>query len=149
MERLEFVQGNLIDVVEMQKMLHREKLCEKFGKALQTMADAERDWSKADVLTAKISSTTIITMYFVSLALKRLKPYLVSLFGREDVRVVTIGYQMEGREPNRAKHVLDLTVFKYDMKMIDKDPEEWRLGYKEDEAAGLASTSSNEKTNRP
>ena len=50
MERLEFVQGNLIDVMERQKMLHRETLCEKFGKALQTMADAERDWSKADVL---------------------------------------------------------------------------------------------------
>jgi hypothetical protein len=36
--------------------------------------------------------------------------------------------------------LLDLMVFKYDMKMIDNDPEEWRLGYKEDEAAGLAST---------
>jgi hypothetical protein len=71
---LEFVQGNLIDVVERQKMLHQEKLREKSGKALQTMADAEREWSKADVLTAKISSATIITMYFVSSALKRLKP---------------------------------------------------------------------------
>jgi hypothetical protein len=60
------------------------------------MADAERDWSKANVSTAKISSATIITVYFVSLALKRLKPYLVSLFGGEDVRVITIGYQMEG-----------------------------------------------------
>ena len=47
---------------------------------------------------------------------------------------------MEGWEPDWARYVLDLMVFKYEMKMIDNDPEEWRLGYKEDEAAGFAST---------
>ena len=62
------------------------------------------------------------------------------LFGGKDVRVVTIGYQMEGWEPDWAERVLDLTVFKYEMKILDNDPEEWRLGYKEDEAAGFAST---------
>ena len=57
------LQGDLIDVLERQKMLHREKLHENSGKALQTMADAEKDWSKADTLAAKISSATIITVY--------------------------------------------------------------------------------------
>ena len=54
------------------------------------------------------------------------------LFGGKDVRVVTIGYQMEGWEPDWAERVLDLTVFKYEMKILDNDPEEWRSGYKED-----------------
>ncbi len=47
---------------------------------------------------------------------------------------------MEGWEPDWAERVLDLTVFKYEMKILDNDPEEWRLGYKEDEAAAFAST---------
>ena len=138
MERLEFVRGDLMDVVERQRMLHRERLRERSGEASRTMADAERDWSEADALTAKISSATIVTMYFVSPALQLLRPYLASLFGGKDVRVITVGYPMEGWEPDWAERVLDLTVFKYDMKMMDNDPEEWRLGRKEDEAAGLA-----------
>ena len=47
---------------------------------------------------------------------------------------------MEGWKPDWAEHLLDLMVLNYEMKMIDNDPEEWRLGYKEDEAAGFAST---------
>jgi hypothetical protein len=57
------LRGDLIDVLERQKMLHREKLHKKSSNALQTVADAERDWSKADALTAKISSAKIITVY--------------------------------------------------------------------------------------
>jgi hypothetical protein len=108
-------------------------------KTLELASTHDEDWSKEDQITNKISSATVITMYFVHDALRQLKPYLASLLGGKDnVRVITIGYEMEGWEPDWAERVLDLTVFRYDISKISADPEEWMLeDGKDDETVGL------------
>ncbi|KAL3783123.1 hypothetical protein HJC23_012459 [Cyclotella cryptica] len=143
MERLEFVQGDLIQLVKRQKELYHQRLRDKTSSGTNHQHDGprllqpkpfnladthNRDWSKEDQITGKISSSTVITMYFVHEALRQLKPYLASLLGgKENVRVITVGYEMEGWDPDWAERVLDLTVFRYDMSKISADPEEWRL----------------------
>ncbi|KAL7516065.1 hypothetical protein ACHAWX_001123 [Stephanocyclus meneghinianus] len=154
-DRLEFVQADLIELVKRHKERyhlsirdktstdsnHREHEAPSFSqsKSLELASAHTGDWSNEDQITNKISSSTIITMYFVHEALRQLKPYLASLLGGKDnVRVITVGYEMEGWEPDWAERVLDLTVFRYDMSKISAHPEEWMLeDGKDDETVGL------------
>eukprot|EP00956_Cyclotella_meneghiniana_P045854 scaffold387669_cov89-Cyclotella_meneghiniana.AAC.2 len=132
LERLEFVQGDLVEVIQRQKYLHQMKLQENHDNSTTVTeavtTDATKDYTEIDKLNTLIASSTIITMYFVHSALNQLQPYLASLFGgRDDVRIITIGYEMKDWEPDWAERVLDLTVFRYDMKNISKYHAEWSL----------------------
>ncbi|KAL7550078.1 hypothetical protein ACHAWF_013313, partial [Thalassiosira exigua] len=78
-------------------------------------------------VTRRLSDSTVVTMYFVRDALLRLKPYLASVLGgKKGVRIVTIGYEMEGWDASWAERVLDLSVFRYDMEGVSNRPAEWR-----------------------
>jgi hypothetical protein len=115
-ERLEFLQADLIKVIERQKQKHMQQ------------HNTEESPSMEDSITQKLSNSTIVTMYFVHDALQQLQPYLASLLGgKENVRVVTVGYEMKGWNPTWAERVLGLTVFKYDMKNVSNDPLDWRV----------------------
>jgi hypothetical protein len=132
MDRLEFVQGDLVEAIRRQKEMHRKKLQlqpNDNDASIEDTTDSHQDLcTEIDKLNDKISTCTVITMYFVHNALDQLKPYLESLFGgNENVRIITIGYEMRGWEPDWAERVLDLTVFRYDMKNISRDPIEWSL----------------------
>ncbi len=124
-ERLEFHQADLIRVIERQKQKYQSQLASS-DKASTISKD---DWSKEDNITDKISSSTIITMYFVDDALKQMKPYLESTVGgKTNVRVVTIGYEMQGWDATWVERVLGLTIFKYDMGNVSNEPVEWKVG---------------------
>ncbi|KAL7535790.1 hypothetical protein ACHAXR_006729 [Thalassiosira sp. AJA248-18] len=124
-ERLEFLQADLIQVVERQKEQYQQ---------LQSSAEAAASGSKEDDITRKLTQSTIVTMYFVNDALIQLQPYLEStLGGRENVRVITVGYEMKGWDATWVERVLGLTIFKYDMKDVSNDPLEWRVGGGEEE----------------
>lgn len=132
LERLEFIQGDLVEAIQRQKYLHQTKLLENHDSSTAAIeaatTDATKDYTKIDNLNTRIASSTIITMYFVHSALNQLQPYLASLFGgRDDVRIITIGYEMKDWEPDWAERVLDLTVFRYDMMNISKYHAEWSL----------------------
>jgi hypothetical protein len=141
-ERLEFHQADLIRVIERQK----EKYQSQLSSSDNASTISNDDWSKEDSITEKISTSTIITMYFVNDALKQMKPYLEStLGGKSNVRVVTIGYEMYGWDATWVERVLGLTIFKYDMGNVSNEPAEWKVG-ENDEGGGIESrtTLSNE-----
>ena len=84
----------------------------------------------------KLMRSTIITAYFVYDALAKLRPYLASgLGGTENVRVITVGYEMGGDwEPSWVESVLGLTIFRYDMVGISRHPIAWRMDASEEDA---------------
>jgi len=129
-DKLDFVQADLIRVIERQKTKYKEQLLSFQGNTLSISKKGEvekvEDWSKEDEITQQISQSTIITMYFVDEALQQIQPYLASVVGgRTDVCVITIGYEMKGWEPSWVERVLGLTIFKYDMINVANDPVEW------------------------
>jgi len=128
-ERLEFLQADLIRVVERQKEKHQQQLS-KYGALAMTQEndDTAQDWSKEDDITEKLAQSTVVTMYFVHDALQQIQPYLAStLGGKENVRLVTVGYEMKGWDATWVERVLGLTIFKYDMKNVSNDPLGWRV----------------------
>mmetsp|Transcript_22190 Transcript_22190/g.45032 ORF Transcript_22190/g.45032 Transcript_22190/m.45032 type:complete len:555 (-) Transcript_22190:65-1729(-) len=128
-QRLEFIQGDLKRVVELGKRGYQQRQGLRASNATTTTferGEDEEDWSKEEEINQKLSNSTLITMYFVNDALFQLQPYLASILGGKDnVRVVTVGYEMKGWEPDWAERVYDLTVFRYDMKNISPHPIEW------------------------
>jgi hypothetical protein len=60
------------------------------------------------------SEATIITMYFVEDALRRLKPKLETALGDRKCRVVCCGYAMPGWEPHWVEVILDLPLYVYE-----------------------------------
>ena len=127
-DKLDFVQADLIRVIERQKTKYKEELSSQEDTLSTSKKDDEEgeDWSKEDNITQQISQSTIITMYFVDEALQQIQPYLASVVGgRTDVCVITIGYEMKGWEPAWVERVLGLTIFKYDMINVANDPVEW------------------------
>jgi len=127
-DKLDFVQADLIRVIERQKTKYKEQLSSQDTLSTSEKVEVEKveDWSKEDEITQKISQSTIITMYFVDEALQQIQPYLASVVGgRRDVCVITIGYEMKGWEPAWVERVLGLTIFKYDMINVANDPVEW------------------------
>jgi len=133
-ERLEFHQADLIRVIERQKQNYQSQQTQQQEAITPTFSDAPsqgegEDWSKEDAISSKISTSTIITMYFVNDALKQIKPYLEStLGGNPNVRVITIGYEMHGWDATWVERVLGLTIFKYDMGNVSNAPLEWKVG---------------------
>ena len=126
--KLDFVQADLIRVIERQKTKYKEQLLSQDNtlSTLEKEVKEAEDWSKEDDITQQISQSTIITMYFVDEALQQIQPYLASVVGgRRDVCVITIGYEMKGWEPAWVERVLGLTIFKYDMINVANDPVEW------------------------
>ncbi|KAL3779067.1 hypothetical protein ACHAW5_005672 [Stephanodiscus triporus] len=89
-----------------------------------------------DEVARRMSRTTVVTAYLVDDALRRLRPYLASVpGGRDDVRVVTVGYEIGGGwEANWAEGVLGLTIFRNDMGSVSNEPIEWSIGKEEEEA---------------
>ena len=89
-----------------------------------------------DEVARRMSRTTVVTAYLVDDALRRLRPYLASVpGGRDDVRVVTVGYEIGGGwEANWAEGVLGLTIFRNDMGSVSNEPIEWSIGEEEEEA---------------
>ena len=127
-DKLDFVQADLMRVIERQKTKYKELLSSREDTLSTSKKDDEEgeDWSKEDNITQQISQSTIITMYFVDEALQQIQPYLASVVGgRTDVCVITIGYEMKGWEPAWVERVLGLTIFKYDMINVANDPVEW------------------------
>lgn len=140
-DKLEFMQGDLQRVIERQKEVYqREQVARNDGSPSTSVARIEdgneEDWSKEDDITQKLSQSTVVTMYFVHDALQQLQPYLAStLGGKEDVRLITVGYEMKGWEASWVERVLGLTIFKYDMKNCSSDPFEWQVVKKGDRMA--------------
>jgi len=130
-DKLEFLQADLIPVMERQKEKHQLRLQQQppLSSSVQDEDASSQDCSQGDDITQKLSESTVITMYFVDDALKQVQPYLSSVLGgREDVRVITVGYEMKGWSATWVERVLGLTIFKYDMRNISNDPSEWRVG---------------------
>jgi hypothetical protein len=127
-ERLEFHQADLIQVIERQKQKYQSRHSQHHTQPQQQFS-SDNDWSKEDSITDKISSSTIITMYFVNDALTQIKSFLeCTLGGKSNVRVITVGYEMHGWDATWVERVLGLTIFKYDMENVSKEPMEWRVG---------------------
>jgi hypothetical protein len=143
-ERLEFHQADLIRVIERQKQKYHSQQTQQHEAITPSLSDAPsqgegEDWSNEDAISHKISTSTIITMYFVNDALKQIKPYLEStLGGNPNVRVITIGYEMHGWDATWVERVLGLTIFKYDMCNISNVPFEWRVGESDDNDGSAA-----------
>ena len=131
-DKLEFIQADLIKVIERQKQKYQQQL-KKQSTNTSVVVEEETDWSKEDEITNKLTKSTVITMYFVNDALKQIQPYLEStLGGKHNVRVITVGYEMYGWEPTWVERVLGLTIFKYDMANVTSVP----VGWKVDEEGG-------------
>mmetsp|Transcript_17969 Transcript_17969/g.27240 ORF Transcript_17969/g.27240 Transcript_17969/m.27240 type:complete len:433 (-) Transcript_17969:95-1393(-) len=63
---------------------------------------------------------TIVTMYFVSDALQKLKPKFEQyLVGKKGCKIITVGYEMKGWESQWVEVCLGLTVHMYDMENLD------------------------------
>eukprot|EP00985_Skeletonema_marinoi_P003430 scaffold1480_cov112-Skeletonema_marinoi.AAC.1 len=135
-ERLEFVQADLVKVIERQKELYQRQ-----QQHLGTNGDEDAASTNNDAInhhdeslqsiTDKIANSTIITMYFVDNALQQVQPYLSSILGgKKNVRVITIGYEMpnkDGWDASWVERVLGLTMFRYDMENVSKFPLDWSL----------------------
>lgn len=142
---LEFVQADLVEVIELQKKLYQQQqqqqepnfqqLLEE-NEAIETSInndtnDDTTNKSSLQSITNKIANSTIITMYFVDNALQQVQPYLSSILGgKQNVRVITIGYEMpkkDGWDASWVERVLGLTIFRYDMEGVSKFPLDWSL----------------------
>jgi len=140
-ERLEFVQADLVKVIERQKELyqrqqqHQQQLGangDDVDAATSTNNDAINHHDESlQSITDKIANSTIITMYFVDNALQQVQPYLSSILGgKKNVRVITIGYEMpnkDGWDASWVERVLGLTIFRYDMENVSRFPLDWSL----------------------
>ena len=62
-----------------------------------------------------ISDATVVTMYFVEDALKKLKPMLEDQLLGTNCRIVTCGYEVEGWDPAWVELVLGLPIYLYKM----------------------------------
>jgi hypothetical protein len=139
LDKLEFLQADLIQVIQREKERYQQTLRDDmthssnhndYNASLTPNETSTADNIRLDEIHSKIASSTLITMYFIHSSLTQLKPYLSSIFGGKDkVRIVTVGYEMPDWEPSWAERVLDLTVFRYDMKGVDCHPVEWGLDY--------------------
>jgi hypothetical protein len=69
MDRLEFVQGDLVEAIRRQKEMHQKKLqlqSNDNDASIEDTTDSHRDLcTEIDKLNDKISTCTVITMYFV------------------------------------------------------------------------------------
>jgi len=144
-DRLEFLQADLIQVMERQKEKYQQQLLgQADGSSSSSSQDgngnqSEGSSSSDDVITQKLSQSTIITMYFVHDALQQLQPYLASILGGKDnVRVITVGYEMKGWDATWVERVLGLTIFKYDMKHVSNDPLQWKKDVVGEEKEGTS-----------
>jgi len=139
-ERLEFVQADLVKVIERQKELYQrqqqqqqlEANCDDVDAATSTNNDTVNHHDESlQSITDKIANSTIITMYFVDNALQQVQPYLSSILGgKKNVRVITIGYEMpnkDGWDASWVERVLGLTIFRYDMESVSRFPLDWSL----------------------
>eukprot|EP00985_Skeletonema_marinoi_P017783 scaffold9845_cov119-Skeletonema_marinoi.AAC.2 len=134
-ERLEFVQADLVKVIERQKELYqRQQLGAHDGDdvdATSTNNFVNDHDESLQSITDKIANSTIITMYFVDNALQQVQPYLSSILGgKKNVRVITIGYEMpnkDGWDASWVERVLGLTIFRYDMENVSRFPLDWSL----------------------
>ena len=150
---LEFVQADLVEVIELQKKLYQQQqqlqeptLQQLLGddEAIETSNnnDTNDTTNKLSLqsITNKIANSTIITMYFVDNALKQVQPYLSSILGgKQNVRVITIGYEMpkkDGWDASWVERVLGLTIFRYDMEGVSKFPLDWSLENDEEDGHG-------------
>jgi hypothetical protein len=139
--RLEFIQADLIKVIEQQKVLYQQQQQQQQNQTSQSTTNNddnntiniqqdETSESTLQRITTKLSNSTIITMYFVDKALHQLQPYLSSILGgKQNVRVITIGYEMpskDGWEPSWVERVLGLTIFRYDMENVTRFPSDWK-----------------------
>ncbi|KAL7448634.1 hypothetical protein ACHAWC_000788, partial [Mediolabrus comicus] len=147
--RLEFIQADLIKVIEQQKTLYQQQQQQQQQNQPSQSTTTNDDNNTINILqdetsestlqsiTTKLSNSTIITMYFVDKALHQLQPYLSSILGgKQNVRVITIGYEMpskDGWEPSWVERVLGLTIFRYDMENVTKFPSDWKSSSSVDE----------------
>jgi hypothetical protein len=144
--RLEFVQADLVQVVEREKWKYQQQLYDGtnedndnksnnnnsnyYSSSSNNNQDNKGLITKYDAISARIANTTtIVTVYFVDDSLRILRPYLAYLLGgKSNVRVITIGYEMKGGwEPSWVENVLGLTIFKYDMEFVSNVPLEWSI----------------------
>ncbi|KAL7448732.1 hypothetical protein ACHAWC_000877, partial [Mediolabrus comicus] len=139
--RLEFIQADLIKVIEQQKTLYQQQQQQQNQPSQSTTTNDDNNTvsiqqdetseSTLHRITNKVSNSTIITMYFVDKALHQIQPYLSSILGgKQNVRVITIGYEMpnkDGWEPSWVERVLGLTIFRYDMENVTRFPSDWKM----------------------
>jgi len=133
-DKLEFLQADLIRVIDRQKEKYQQQFTTISPTAENTYDNVEEkeeekvDWSKEDDITQRLLQSTIVTLYFVDEALKQIQPYLEStLGGKDNVRVITVGYEIKGWEATWVERVLGLTIFKYDMRNVTNEPVQWKV----------------------
>ncbi|KAL3808430.1 hypothetical protein ACHAXA_003837 [Cyclostephanos tholiformis] len=139
---LEFIQADLARVVDRERERYRRKKRSLDSSSSSgTIVNGGRDGDDGfpsrdgsadddiDDITRRLMRSTVVTMYFVDDALDKLRPYLASVLGgMEDARVITVGYEMGGGwEPSWVESVLGLTIFRYDMGGVSRDPIEWNV----------------------
>eukprot|EP00559_Dactyliosolen_fragilissimus_P007824 CAMPEP_0184864278 /NCGR_PEP_ID=MMETSP0580-20130426/14382_1 /TAXON_ID=1118495 /ORGANISM="Dactyliosolen fragilissimus" /LENGTH=269 /DNA_ID=CAMNT_0027362989 /DNA_START=156 /DNA_END=965 /DNA_ORIENTATION=+ len=66
---------------------------------------------------------TVLTMYFVEDALQQLKPIIERSVGNTDMRIITVGYQMHGWEPEWVENILGLQVNLYVLNKVEDSPQ--------------------------
>ena len=122
-ERLEFLRGDLVKVVAREKERY---LRSKAGHSSDSSSSALEKDPESDLVDQRLDEADIITMYFVSDALQKLRPYLASrLAAKPGVRIITVGYDVQGWEGALvwAERVLGLGVFRYDMDKLSREGE--------------------------
>lgn len=70
-------------------------------------------WKAGGADAVSINQATIITMYFVKDALRKLQPKLEMAGLADGCRVVCCGYAMPEWEPDHVEVILDLTIYLY------------------------------------
>ena len=79
----------------------------------------EKDETTSEIWENIGKECTVLTMFFVEDALDQLKPLLEKHLLGKDCRILTIGYQINGWDPEWVEAVLGLSISLYDMKNID------------------------------
>lgn len=81
------------------------------------------DLETSDDWLRDIEEATVITMYFVQDALRKLKPKLEATLKDRKCRIVCCGYAMPDWEPRWVEVILDLPIFMYTYNTpVDKMP---------------------------
>lgn len=86
------------------------------------LLDTSSSSATSDIWNTLKDECTVLTMYFVEDALLRLKPTLERHLAGSPCKIVTVGYGMQGWEPDWEEVCLGLKIHLYDMERFVESP---------------------------
>ena len=117
-----------IDVDEGIMKQARERLLKRYPQPPIEFITADLlDFSNLEVWDTKIQEATIITMYFVEDALRKLRPLLEEKLAGRKCKIITVSYAMPGWRHTIMETTLGTTCYLY----------EWGNDMEEDEASTI------------